>query len=168
MPTHPPVRRPAEMMSYWTFSDVFEEQGVVKTPFYGGFGLLAERSILSRFNDFALLHRLGDTRLDVNSIASSSRPQDGSLAIAAWSLFLPKRPVHRKPSRCTSRISAGRHPRGSPSSTLSASEPLLGIPAVAQWVARRFAKRSTLPWRWEAGAHLSQEAAASRVPCRRW
>ena len=22
------------MMSYWTFSDVFEEQGVVKTPFY--------------------------------------------------------------------------------------------------------------------------------------
>ena len=34
-----------EMMSYWTFSDVFEEQGVVKTPFYGGFGLLAERSI---------------------------------------------------------------------------------------------------------------------------
>ena len=33
------------MMSYWTFSDVFEEQGVVKTPFYGGFGLLAEDSI---------------------------------------------------------------------------------------------------------------------------
>lgn len=25
-----------ETMSYWTFSDVFEEQGVVKTPFYGG------------------------------------------------------------------------------------------------------------------------------------
>jgi len=33
------------MMSYWTFSDVFEEQGVVKTPFYGGFGILAERGI---------------------------------------------------------------------------------------------------------------------------
>ncbi len=29
------------MMSYWTFSDVFEEQGVVKKPFYGGFGLVA-------------------------------------------------------------------------------------------------------------------------------
>src|SRR5581483_556512 len=28
-----------EEMSYWTFSDVFEEQGVVKTPFYGGYGL---------------------------------------------------------------------------------------------------------------------------------
>src|ERR1019366_7896518 len=32
-------------MSYWTFSDVFEEQGVVKQPFYGGFGLIAARGI---------------------------------------------------------------------------------------------------------------------------
>ncbi len=34
-----------DILAYWTFSDVFEEQGVVKTPFYGGFGLLAEDSI---------------------------------------------------------------------------------------------------------------------------
>ena len=27
----------ATMMSYWSFSDVFEEQGVAKTPFYGGY-----------------------------------------------------------------------------------------------------------------------------------
>src|ERR1017187_5963078 len=33
-------------MSYWTFSDVFEEQGVVKQPFYGGFGLIAAGGIL--------------------------------------------------------------------------------------------------------------------------
>lgn len=31
--------------SYWTFGDVFEEQGIPFTPFYGGFGLLAEGSI---------------------------------------------------------------------------------------------------------------------------
>lgn len=29
------------MMSFWTFDDVFEEDGVVKEPFYGGFGLVA-------------------------------------------------------------------------------------------------------------------------------
>jgi len=82
----------AEMMSYWTFSDVFEEQGVVKTPFYGGFGLLAERSIPKpAFNDFALLHRLGDTRLDVSSDSSLvTRRKDGSLAIALWNLSLPE------------------------------------------------------------------------------
>jgi len=81
-----------EMMSYWTFSDVFEEQGVVKTPFYGGFGLLAERSIPKpAFNDFALLHKLGDTRLEANSDSVIvTRRKDGSLAIAVWNLFLPE------------------------------------------------------------------------------
>jgi xylan 1,4-beta-xylosidase len=81
-----------EMMSYWTFSDVFEEQGVVKTPFYGGFGILAERSIPKpAFNDFALLHHLGETRLDVGSDSVLvTRRKDGSLVIAAWNLFLPE------------------------------------------------------------------------------
>jgi xylan 1,4-beta-xylosidase len=80
------------MMSYWDFSDVFEEQGVIKTPFYGGFGLLAEDSIpKAAFNDFALLHRLGDIRLEVKSDnALATRRKDGSLAIAVWNLFLPE------------------------------------------------------------------------------
>jgi xylan 1,4-beta-xylosidase len=82
------------MMSYWSFSDVFEEQGVVKTPFYGGFGLLAEDSIpKASFNDFALLHRLGDVRLEVKSdSALGTRRKDGSLAVAVWNLFLPEEP----------------------------------------------------------------------------
>ena len=53
-----------DMMSYWTFSDVFEEQGVVKTPFYGGYGLIAEDDIPKpAFNAFKLLHRLGIERI---------------------------------------------------------------------------------------------------------
>jgi xylan 1,4-beta-xylosidase len=81
-----------EMMSYWDFSDVFEEQGVVKTPFYGGFGLLAERSIpKAAFHDFALLHHLGNVRLDVGSdSALVTRRKDGTLAVAVWNLFLPE------------------------------------------------------------------------------
>ena len=81
-----------QMMSYWTFSDVFEEQGVVKTPFYGGFGLLAEHGIPKAvFNDFAVLHQLGDARLEVNSDSTLvTRRKDGSLAIAAWNLLLPE------------------------------------------------------------------------------
>ena len=56
------------MMSYWTFSDVFEEQGVVKTPFYGGFGLIAERGIPKpAFRVFELLHELGDQRIALSS-----------------------------------------------------------------------------------------------------
>jgi xylan 1,4-beta-xylosidase len=81
-----------QMMSYWTFSDVFEEQGVVKTPFYGGFGLFAAGSIPKpAFNDFALLHHLGEARLDVNSDAALvTKRKDGTLAIATWNLFLPE------------------------------------------------------------------------------
>ena len=44
-------------MAYWCFSDVFDEQGVVKTPFYGGYGVVAERNIpKAAFRDFELLH----------------------------------------------------------------------------------------------------------------
>lgn len=74
------------MMSYWTFSDVFDEQGVVKTPFYGGFGLLAEYSIpKAAYHAFAMLHRLGTERLPVDAPwVLATRRGDGSLAIAAW------------------------------------------------------------------------------------
>ena len=78
-------------MSYWTFSDVFEEQGVVKQPFYGGYGLIAEDGIPKpAFNAFLLLHLLGDQRLEVNSdsVLATRRP-DGTLMIAAWNMAPP-------------------------------------------------------------------------------
>ena len=73
-------------MSYWTFSDVFEEGGVVKTPFYGGFGLLAVGGIPKpAFNAFALLHQLGEHRFgaDIEG-ALLTRRDDGTLVIAVW------------------------------------------------------------------------------------
>jgi len=80
------------MMSYWTFSDVFEEQGVVKTPFYGGYGLIAERDIpKAAFNDFALLHLLGTERLPLKvEWALATRRPDGSLVVAAWNYAPPE------------------------------------------------------------------------------
>jgi xylan 1,4-beta-xylosidase len=81
-----------DMMSYWTFSDVFEEQGPVKQPFYGGYGLIAAGGIPKpAFDAFVLLHQLGNER-----IASSkpnvliTRRQDGTLVIALWNLVEPE------------------------------------------------------------------------------
>ncbi len=73
-------------MSYWTFSDVFEEGGVVKKPFYGGFGLLAAGSIPKpAFNAFALLHQLGDERFSPDTEeALLTRRHDGTLVLAVW------------------------------------------------------------------------------------
>jgi xylan 1,4-beta-xylosidase len=80
------------MMSYWTFSDVFEEQGVIKTPFYGGFGLLAERGIPKpAFHAFQLLHRLGTQRIPVDTPwILATRRDDGALVIAAWNYSAPE------------------------------------------------------------------------------
>ena len=80
------------MMSYWAFSDVFEEQGVVKEPFYGGFGLIAEDGLPKpSFNAFKLLHKLGEQRIAVDSeSALVTRRQDGTIVMAVWNQFLPE------------------------------------------------------------------------------
>ncbi len=80
-----------EAMSYWSFSDVFEEQGVVKTPFYGGFGLVAEDDIPKpAYNAFALLHQLGDVRLpSAADSALVTRRKDGTLVLALWNYAPP-------------------------------------------------------------------------------
>ena len=80
------------MLSYWTFSDVFDEQGVIKKPFYGGFGIVAEGGVPKpSFNAFRLLHMLGRERLPVDSdSALATRRKDGSLAIAVWNYSAPK------------------------------------------------------------------------------
>ena len=99
-------------MSYWTFSDVFEEQGVVKTPFYGGFGLFAENSIpKAAFHAFRLLHRLGTERLSVDSESVlATRRADGALEVAAWNYAAPEEagsPIEL--SLSFKGLSAGKH-----------------------------------------------------------
>jgi xylan 1,4-beta-xylosidase len=75
-------------MSYWTFSDVFEEQGVVKQPFYGGYGLIAEGGIPKpAYRAFRLLHQLGDQRIELDSdSAVLTRKGDRGLVLALWNL----------------------------------------------------------------------------------
>ncbi len=81
-------------MSLWTFSDVFEEGGVVRTPFYGGFGLIAEHGIpKAAFNAFRLLHQLGAQRIPAASPnALATRDAEGNLAIAVWNYAEPEEP----------------------------------------------------------------------------
>lgn len=78
-------------MAYWSFSDVFEEQGVVRTPFYGGFGLVAADNIPKpSLNVFRALHKLGTKRihLDSDSALATTGPK-GGLALALWDYAPP-------------------------------------------------------------------------------
>ena len=79
-----------ESMAYWDFSDVFEEQGVVRTPFYGGFGLEAVGHVAKpALHAFAMLHQLGDRRLAVDSESVLATRAEKGLAVALWNYALP-------------------------------------------------------------------------------
>jgi xylan 1,4-beta-xylosidase len=96
------------LMSYWSFSDVFEEQGVVKQPFYGGYGLIAERGIPKpAFNAFKLLHKLGTERLATQSEdVLVTKRNDGSYVIAVWNYSVPEQ---QGPARQFTLHLAGKH-----------------------------------------------------------
>jgi xylan 1,4-beta-xylosidase len=73
-------------MSYWTFTDIFEENGPRFTPFHGGFGMINLEGIKKpSFYAFRFLSRLEGE--DVESDDSRSwvtRSKDGSITALAW------------------------------------------------------------------------------------
>jgi xylan 1,4-beta-xylosidase len=79
----------ADMMSYWTFSNVFEEQGVPKGFLNNGFGLLGARGVpRPSYYAFTLLHKLGDVQLDCDEgPVLATKRKDGSTAILVWNLI---------------------------------------------------------------------------------
>jgi xylan 1,4-beta-xylosidase len=55
--------------SFWTFSDIFEENYFPSVPFHGGFGLLTIHGIPKpSYRAFQMLHELGDRLLLVDGI----------------------------------------------------------------------------------------------------
>jgi xylan 1,4-beta-xylosidase len=83
-------------MSYWTFTDIFEENGPRMTPFHGGFGLLNYQGIKKpAYHAYRFLSRLGDTEI-VNADKSSwvCTDRDGGIQVLFWD-FTPIAPPDR-------------------------------------------------------------------------
>jgi xylan 1,4-beta-xylosidase len=80
-----------DMMSFWTFSDVFEEGGPVPEPFVGMFGLRARGGINKpSYYSYGLLHQLGTERLpNPSKSAIVTKAKDGSIVIVVWNLVDP-------------------------------------------------------------------------------
>ena len=73
-------------MSYWVFTDIFEESAPRFEPFHGGFGLLTIQGINKpAFYSYQFLNRLGSTEL-VNSDSTSwvCKDSKGNIQILAW------------------------------------------------------------------------------------
>tara|TARA_B110000208_G_C11762750_1_gene427527 strand:+ start:70 stop:1821 length:1752 start_codon:yes stop_codon:yes gene_type:complete len=71
-----------DVFSYWCFSDIFEEMGLIPTPFHSGYGLITVNGIPKpAYRAFELLHRAGDMRVPVN--VTKTTAAGGSLVVAA-------------------------------------------------------------------------------------
>jgi len=73
-------------MSYWTFTDIFEENGPRFTPFHGGFGMINLEGIKKpSFYAFKFLSRLdGDDIASDDSQSWITKSKDGTITAMVW------------------------------------------------------------------------------------
>lgn len=76
----------ADSFAYWTFSDVFEEEGVPAAFFHGGFGMLAHRQVRKpTFHLYAFLARMGQDVLARGADHLVTRhAATGQVTVLAW------------------------------------------------------------------------------------
>ncbi|MBN1924644.1 MAG: hypothetical protein JW798_02305 [Prolixibacteraceae bacterium] len=76
----------AQSMSYWVFTDIFEESAPRFTPFHGGFGMLNTQGINKPvFYAYQFLNRLGDTELVNNDKMSwACKDPKGNIQVLAY------------------------------------------------------------------------------------
>ena len=80
------VGNAANSMSYWVFTDIFEEAGPRYTPFHGGFGLLNIQGINKPvFYSYQFMNRMGNTELQ-NKDSSSwiCKDSTGNVQALIW------------------------------------------------------------------------------------
>jgi xylan 1,4-beta-xylosidase len=76
----------ANSMSYWVFTDIFEEAGPRFTPFHGGFGMLTTQGINKPvFYAYQFLNRLGNIELKNNDESSIvTTDHEGNIQALVW------------------------------------------------------------------------------------
>jgi xylan 1,4-beta-xylosidase len=76
----------ANSMSYWTFTDIFEEPGPRTTPFHGGFGLINYQDIKkAAYYAYKYLNKLGDRELQNTDAASwACKDNKGNVQLLLW------------------------------------------------------------------------------------
>jgi xylan 1,4-beta-xylosidase len=81
----------ADSMSYWTFTDIFEENGPVPSPFHGGFGLINFQGLRKpSFYAYQFLNRLGDVELVSNDADSWACRSERGVQVLFWNYTPPQ------------------------------------------------------------------------------
>lgn len=80
----------ADSMSYWTFTDIFEESGPVPSPFHGGFGLLNFQGLRKpAFYAYQFLNKLGDVELTSDALETWACRDDRGVQLLFWKFVAP-------------------------------------------------------------------------------
>ncbi len=87
----------AQGMSYWTYTDLFEEPGPPTASFQGGFGLLNREGIRKpAFFAYKYLHALQGESLATSDPQAMLATQDGNLAAVIWDFETPDQKVSNR------------------------------------------------------------------------
>jgi xylan 1,4-beta-xylosidase len=84
-------------MSYWTYTDLFEEPGPPTAPFQGGFGLLNPQGIRKpAYFAYKYLHALDGNSLATNDPRAMLSTKDGNVTAVIWDFEQPDRKVSNR------------------------------------------------------------------------
>jgi len=88
----------AQGMSYWTYTDLFEEPGPPTAPFQGGFGLLNPQGIRKpAYFAYKYLHALQGSSLATGDAQAYLSAKDGNVAAVIWDFETPDQKVSNRP-----------------------------------------------------------------------
>ncbi len=74
-----------DSMSYWVFTDIFEESGTVPKAFHGGFGMMNFQGLKKpSFYAYQFLNRLGDEGLRSNDTGSWTTRTKNGVQVLLW------------------------------------------------------------------------------------
>ena len=85
-------------MSYWVYTDLFEEPGPPPTPFHGGFGLMTREGIRKpAWFAYKYLHALQGKALPSSDAQVWAAAEGNSVAAVVWDFQQPVQKVSNKP-----------------------------------------------------------------------
>jgi len=88
------TRGHAQAMSYWTYSDLFEEPGPPDMPFHGGFGLMTREGVRKpAWFAYKYLHALRGNEIPSSDPAVLATADGKRTAVLAWDWQQPEQPT---------------------------------------------------------------------------
>ncbi len=88
----------AQGMSYWTYSDLFEEAGPPPTPFHGGFGLMNREGIRKpAWFAYKYLNALAGAEVPTADAQALATSAGGQTRVLLWDWTQPKQELSNRP-----------------------------------------------------------------------